>query len=109
MAEGRIRRAGFLRERAGPLLVPAAHRNRSSRRPPRVRLRPVGHVELHSVGVVLPDGRPLLHDVSFRVGEGTKTALVGANGARARRRSCGSSPATQSRSTDGSPEAAVSG
>ena len=42
---------------------------------------PVGHVELHEVGVVLPDGRPLLHDVSFRVGEGTKTALVGANGA----------------------------
>jgi ATPase subunit of ABC transporter with duplicated ATPase domains len=30
---------------------------------------------------VLPDGRPLLNDVSFRVGEGVKAALVGPNGA----------------------------
>nr|WP_327374295.1 ATP-binding cassette domain-containing protein [Thermomonospora echinospora] len=30
---------------------------------------------------VLPDGRPLLDDVSFRVGEGVKAALVGPNGA----------------------------
>ena len=29
---------------------------------------------------MLPDGRPLLDDVTFRVGDGTKTALVGANG-----------------------------
>lgn len=49
--------------------------------PPPRQTAPVGHVELHEVGVVLPDGRPLLHDVSFRVGEGTRTALVGANGA----------------------------
>ena len=29
----------------------------------------------------LPDGRVLLDDVSFRVGDGDKVALVGANGA----------------------------
>nr|WP_239579018.1 ATP-binding cassette domain-containing protein [Microlunatus panaciterrae] len=29
---------------------------------------------------MLPDGRPLLRDVSFRVGDGAKVALVGANG-----------------------------
>ena len=29
----------------------------------------------------LPDGRVLLDDVSFRVGDGAKVALVGANGA----------------------------
>ena len=29
----------------------------------------------------LPDGRVLLDDVSFRVGDGQKVALVGANGA----------------------------
>ena len=29
----------------------------------------------------LPDGRVLLDDVSFRVGEGSTAALVGANGA----------------------------
>nr|MBA2388578.1 ABC-F family ATP-binding cassette domain-containing protein [Acidimicrobiia bacterium] len=33
------------------------------------------------VGHRLPDGRWLFDDVSFRVGEGAKTALVGANGA----------------------------
>ncbi|WP_341351063.1 ATP-binding cassette domain-containing protein [Nocardioides convexus] len=32
-------------------------------------------------GTSLPDGRVLLDDVSFRVGEGAKVALVGANGA----------------------------
>ena len=31
--------------------------------------------------VELPDGRVLLDDVSFRVGDGAKLALVGANGA----------------------------
>jgi ATPase subunit of ABC transporter with duplicated ATPase domains len=41
----------------------------------------VGHVELSHLDVVLPDGRPLLRDVSFRVGSGARAALVGPNGA----------------------------
>ncbi len=40
----------------------------------------MGHVELSRVGLTLPDGRPLLHDVSLRVGDGATVALVGANG-----------------------------
>jgi ATPase subunit of ABC transporter with duplicated ATPase domains len=41
----------------------------------------VGYVDVAGVGFVLPDGRQLFSDVSFRVGEGTKIALVGPNGA----------------------------
>jgi ATPase subunit of ABC transporter with duplicated ATPase domains len=41
----------------------------------------VGHVDVSGVRFELPDGRILLDDVSFRVGEGAKVALVGANGA----------------------------
>jgi len=41
----------------------------------------VGYIEVASVSWALPDGRPLLDDVSFRVSEGSTTALIGANGA----------------------------
>ncbi|WP_141779293.1 ABC-F family ATP-binding cassette domain-containing protein [Nocardioides albertanoniae] len=41
----------------------------------------MGHVDVAGVRFQLPDGRVLLEDVSFRVGEGAKVALVGANGA----------------------------
>ena len=40
----------------------------------------MGHVDVNSVSFSLPDGRPLLTDVSLRVGEGAKVALVGPNG-----------------------------
>jgi len=40
-----------------------------------------GHVEVAHVSHVLPDGRILLDDVSFRIGEGITAALVGPNGA----------------------------
>ena len=40
----------------------------------------MGHVDVQRLSYVLPDGRVLFADVSFRVGEGTRTALVGANG-----------------------------
>ncbi|MDQ6716659.1 MAG: ATP-binding cassette domain-containing protein [Actinomycetota bacterium] len=40
----------------------------------------MGHVDVNSVSFSLPDGRPLLGDVSLRVGEGAKVALVGPNG-----------------------------
>ena len=41
----------------------------------------MGHVDVANVRYELPDGRVLLDDVSFRVGDGAKVALVGANGA----------------------------
>jgi ATPase subunit of ABC transporter with duplicated ATPase domains len=41
----------------------------------------MGHVETAHVSHALPDGRVLLDDVSFRVGEGVVAALVGPNGA----------------------------
>jgi ATPase subunit of ABC transporter with duplicated ATPase domains len=40
----------------------------------------MGYVDVQKLSCVLPDGRVLFDDVSFRVGEGAKTALVGANG-----------------------------
>jgi ATPase subunit of ABC transporter with duplicated ATPase domains len=41
----------------------------------------MGHVDVAGVRYQLPDGRVVLDDVSFRVGDGAKVALVGANGA----------------------------
>lgn len=41
----------------------------------------MGHLEAAHLEYYLPDGRALLGDVSFRVGEGSVVALVGANGA----------------------------
>ncbi|MFF2378530.1 ABC-F family ATP-binding cassette domain-containing protein [Streptomyces xiamenensis] len=41
----------------------------------------MGHVEVAHLEYVLADGRVLLDDVSFRVGEGAAVALVGGNGA----------------------------
>ncbi|MGH3503310.1 MAG: ATP-binding cassette domain-containing protein, partial [Nocardioidaceae bacterium] len=40
----------------------------------------MGHVEITGVRYELADGRVLLDDVAFRVGEGATVALVGANG-----------------------------
>ncbi len=41
----------------------------------------MGHVEAAHLSHALPDGRVLLDDVSFRVGDGVVAALVGPNGA----------------------------
>jgi energy-dependent translational throttle protein EttA len=41
----------------------------------------VGFVDVVGIGHTLPDGRVLFADVSLRVGEGAKVALVGPNGA----------------------------
>jgi len=40
----------------------------------------VGHLDISAVGYALPDGRPLLAEVSLRVGETAKIALIGPNG-----------------------------
>ena len=40
----------------------------------------MGHVDVQRITHTLPDGRVLLSDIAFRVGEGAKVALVGANG-----------------------------
>src|SRR3712207_7021889 len=41
----------------------------------------MGYVDVTGVRHTLPDGRVLLDDVGFRVGEGACAALVGENGA----------------------------
>ena len=40
----------------------------------------VAHVDVNGISFALPDGRPLLDEVTFRVGDGTTSALVGPNG-----------------------------
>jgi ABC-type multidrug transport system ATPase subunit len=45
------------------------------------RLVSMGHVEVAHVSHRLPNGRVLLDDVSFRVGDSATAALVGPNGA----------------------------
>jgi ATPase subunit of ABC transporter with duplicated ATPase domains len=41
----------------------------------------VASIDVQHLTYALPDGRVLLNDVSFRIGEGQKVAFVGANGA----------------------------
>ena len=41
----------------------------------------MSHIDVQHVSYALPDGRMLLDDVSFRVGDGAVAALVGPNGA----------------------------
>ncbi|CAN5365611.1 ATP-binding cassette domain-containing protein [soil metagenome] len=41
----------------------------------------MGHLEVGHLSMVLPDGRVLFADVTLRVGDGAKVALIGANGA----------------------------
>lgn len=41
----------------------------------------MAHLDIAGIDYTLADGRPLLSDVSFRVGEGARIALIGANGA----------------------------
>ncbi len=41
----------------------------------------MGYIDVAGVGHTLPDGRELFSEVSFRVGESAKVALVGPNGA----------------------------
>ena len=41
----------------------------------------MGYVDVSAVRHTLSDGRVLLDDVNFRVGEGARAALVGENGA----------------------------
>ena len=41
----------------------------------------MGHIEVGGVTMILPDGRVLLDEVSFRVADGAHAAMVGPNGA----------------------------
>src|SRR3954470_4991788 len=41
----------------------------------------MGYVDVTGIRLTLPDGRVLLDDVNFRVGDGVRAALVGENGA----------------------------
>ncbi|WP_194764582.1 ABC-F family ATP-binding cassette domain-containing protein [Microbacterium sp. UFMG61] len=41
----------------------------------------MGYIDAAGVSLTLPDGRPLLDEVTFRVGAGSTSALIGPNGA----------------------------
>lgn len=41
----------------------------------------MGHIDVSAISLTLPDGRPLLDEVTFRVGAGSTSALIGPNGA----------------------------
>ena len=41
----------------------------------------MGYIDVSSVSLTLPDGRPLLDEATFRVGSGSTSALIGPNGA----------------------------
>ncbi|MEZ7754296.1 ATP-binding cassette domain-containing protein [Microbacterium paraoxydans] len=41
----------------------------------------MGYIDASGISLTLPDGRPLLDEVSFRVGAGSTSALIGPNGA----------------------------
>ncbi|CAH0124813.1 MULTISPECIES: ATP-binding cassette domain-containing protein [unclassified Microbacterium] len=41
----------------------------------------MGYIDVSAISLTLPDGRPLLDEVTFRVGAGSTTALIGPNGA----------------------------
>lgn len=40
----------------------------------------MSHLDVANISYDLPDGRPLLRNVSFRIGDGAKVALIGPNG-----------------------------
>jgi ATPase subunit of ABC transporter with duplicated ATPase domains len=40
----------------------------------------VAYIDVNQVSFALPDGRPLLDEVSFRIGDGVTAALIGPNG-----------------------------
>ena len=40
----------------------------------------MGHIDVSGVEYWLPDGRLLLNDIHFRIGDGAKVAIVGPNG-----------------------------
>lgn len=41
----------------------------------------MGYIDVSAISLTLPDGRPLLDEVTFRVGDGSTSALIGPNGA----------------------------
>ncbi len=41
----------------------------------------MGYIDVAGISLTLPDGRPLLDEVTFRVGTGSTSALIGPNGA----------------------------